>query len=797
MDNYKQLYEKTNEEYKGFYPLTDILSIIDKESGKNLKQLLNQYNHIKLDWKGSTVDTRNSVPLILRHKGLFVTYDNGTSVITEFYKGEDISVSINSIWQNDNNWTDLSPGVSLADNEDIAEIDGKLKFADRNYNPAQFTGMGRVILRKNLTDVGGGAVKNVLTQDMINKSNTIYEVRYDFDLGGKTLEVPSNCILDFQGGSFENGTIVGNSTYIVENRINIFRENITIEGTFINKRAISGWFKNKNNSLTKCFKISNYVLVSENGSYGHISLIGNSLLDVNGKSITVSSITVIGNNNYININGGELGGSLGGGLVAETVTGGNTFVAQEGHSFFVGQTLHSSKDVGAKTTNFFGSANNPLANPVLITEVNGNNITINKNLGSYTLHKGLGLGNFSWTNFIYLNEGKLKVYNGIIKNCYAYVCKLNGDENTHVIFKDVEFLNLGLDSFSVNKYGTLELDNCYISKPLDYAKSTIMLYQGNIIVRHCKIEGGNYDYFIGCWAGLNPGDDTITHGKIIIEDSDFNGIKLDEDGYVRNNLHCIGYQKNGTLDKLVIRNCTFNNYERQVISSSTLASDYNITIGNIHISNCDFGTCGFLNFNTSSFKVVENFSVNNCIFRRASVFLGQIVGYDKSITFNNCIFYKIRSVDQIVFYCNVDFITCTFINIEVHRKVYRWSFRDCVFNAGVIYYNTESDQNFNDVYDNCTIGAQIQVIGGIVRGIHIKNSTLNHKIPFMANNGTNVGNIFIANCIVDSGVEKVINVIGWSLGIKLYNICSNGTLTANKYYVGGGDITYKYCEGIE
>ena len=41
MDNYKQLYEKANEEYKKFYPLTDILSIIDKESGKNLKQILN------------------------------------------------------------------------------------------------------------------------------------------------------------------------------------------------------------------------------------------------------------------------------------------------------------------------------------------------------------------------------------------------------------------------------------------------------------------------------------------------------------------------------------------------------------------------------------------------------------------------------------------------------------------------------------------------------------------------------------------------------------------------------------
>lgn len=242
MDNYKQLYEKVNEEYKGFYPLTDILSIIDKESGKNLKQLLNQYNHIKLDWKGNTVNTRNSVPLILRRKGLFVTYDNGASIVTEFYKGEDISVSINAIWQNDNNWTDLSPGASLADNEDIAEIDGKFKFANRNYSPAQFTGMGRIILRKNLADVGGGTVKNVLTQDMINKSNTIYEVRYDFDLGGKTLEVPANCVLEFKGGRFDTGTLVGNQTSIVAPLSVIFGNNLLLDGSFNADLVKARWF---------------------------------------------------------------------------------------------------------------------------------------------------------------------------------------------------------------------------------------------------------------------------------------------------------------------------------------------------------------------------------------------------------------------------------------------------------------------------------------------------------------------------------------------------------------------------
>ena len=51
--------------------------------------------------------------------------------------------------------------------------------------------------------------KNVLTQDMINKTNTIYEIRYDFDLNEKEINIPEGCILKFEGGSINNGTLGG------------------------------------------------------------------------------------------------------------------------------------------------------------------------------------------------------------------------------------------------------------------------------------------------------------------------------------------------------------------------------------------------------------------------------------------------------------------------------------------------------------------------------------------------------------------------------------------------------------
>lgn len=90
--------------------------------------------------------------------------------------------------------------TNLADDEDIESVGQDLKvlkFADRAYNPDRFSGKGYKILRRNI--VGG---KNILTQEMINQPDTIYEIRYDFDLDGAEISIPEGCILKFNGGRF-------------------------------------------------------------------------------------------------------------------------------------------------------------------------------------------------------------------------------------------------------------------------------------------------------------------------------------------------------------------------------------------------------------------------------------------------------------------------------------------------------------------------------------------------------------------------------------------------------------------
>lgn len=235
----KQLYEKTSEGLKEFNPLVNLKDIQDSLSDTDLGTILNLYNHIKVDWKTDAAQTRRQVPIILRRSGMFITYHNGTKFVTEFYIGSNDTVQT-SAWEQDSNWTKVpdadyisagvKPGVgtigyeqlndnlkqlfrdkvnvtNYPDDEDICSQDNLLKLKDREADASNFQSKGYVILRKNLVTVNG-IVKNILTQNMINKPDTIYEIRYDFDLNGETIEVPENCTLKFEGGSLENGTIL-------------------------------------------------------------------------------------------------------------------------------------------------------------------------------------------------------------------------------------------------------------------------------------------------------------------------------------------------------------------------------------------------------------------------------------------------------------------------------------------------------------------------------------------------------------------------------------------------------------
>lgn len=269
----KQLYEKTSEGMKEVSPLVAIEDIYSKLSDTPLEALVSLYNHVKCEWKGSVADTRRTVPLFLRRSGLFITYNNGTKYITEFFSAGTDQITTEG-WVKDSNWTSVpdedyisagvKPGVgtigyeqlsdnlkqlfrekvsvtNFPDDEDITSVDNMLKFKDREADVANFQSKGYVILRKNLRLING-VVKNVLTQDMIIQSNTIYEIRYDYDLHNTTINLPQNCILKFCGGSLNNGKLNGDKSIIEASPVRIFGKDIEISGTFVNSLNYAEWF---------------------------------------------------------------------------------------------------------------------------------------------------------------------------------------------------------------------------------------------------------------------------------------------------------------------------------------------------------------------------------------------------------------------------------------------------------------------------------------------------------------------------------------------------------------------------
>lgn len=165
------------------------------------------------------------------YNGSKKNYDSSTMQGGVYFSKDSKEILLNG-----NSYGNATP----ADEEDITATSGSLKLKDREVDAANFQSKGYVILRKNIVDG-----KNILTQEMINQSNTIYEIRYDFDLNGITITIPSNCTLKFEGGSISNGNIKGTNTAISASSQQIFnfdRTKYSISGSWDLITWYCSWF---------------------------------------------------------------------------------------------------------------------------------------------------------------------------------------------------------------------------------------------------------------------------------------------------------------------------------------------------------------------------------------------------------------------------------------------------------------------------------------------------------------------------------------------------------------------------
>ena len=84
----------------------------------------------------------------------------------------------------------------------------------------------------------------------LDYSDSVWEIRYDFDFAGQTIILPANVTVRFNGGVLENGTLRGDAALIESNSENQLFEELTLEGSFKSEYLKPQWFGAAMNDAT-------------------------------------------------------------------------------------------------------------------------------------------------------------------------------------------------------------------------------------------------------------------------------------------------------------------------------------------------------------------------------------------------------------------------------------------------------------------------------------------------------------------------------------------------------------------
>ena len=108
--------------------------------------------------------------------------------------------------------------------------------------------MAGVLLLLSQTAYGSVAYSNKTLKKnqpfarQVQQAHTIYEIKYDFDLRGETVQMPVDCILRFAGGHLKNGTVVFDNTIIESSYREVF-DQISVSGRIANHEVWLSWWK--------------------------------------------------------------------------------------------------------------------------------------------------------------------------------------------------------------------------------------------------------------------------------------------------------------------------------------------------------------------------------------------------------------------------------------------------------------------------------------------------------------------------------------------------------------------------
>lgn len=189
----------------------DLTSV--KESERDVLKLADRsYAPEKFSGKGYKILRRNIKPVSIAITKIQIeSVPSADGTLSFNINGKETQVAVSAT--TDNTTALVAQKVASAFQESITEyevsVDTSLitltRKSDGSVTPSVFS-VGTTGIMCTITDSTKREFRNILTPAMINLSNTIYEIRYDFDLNG-TLLVDRNIEFVDNGGSLLNGKI--------------------------------------------------------------------------------------------------------------------------------------------------------------------------------------------------------------------------------------------------------------------------------------------------------------------------------------------------------------------------------------------------------------------------------------------------------------------------------------------------------------------------------------------------------------------------------------------------------------
>ncbi len=493
------------------------------------------------------------------------------------------------------NVTTIEGVTNLPDDEDLVSVQNEagadvLQFKNKEYRADQYSGLGRIYLRKNM--VGG---KNVLKQSMVNFPNTRFIIQYDYDLDGASISIPSGCVLDFQGGSFSNGTIAGLGTVIVNMNDNVIFKYCTVDGNWAADIIKDGWFvwdANDMDALRTIFRMNSdkntsiyldktYTVEFPSGTsdVNCVNVASNTDIYLNGDINLINCPFVI---YYIlNVENAEnvrvMGsGMIDGGKASATVNSGE-------HGFAVG--IRNSKNIkvsGITSANCWGDC---------IYIANSENVIVSDVVLYGSRRQGLSV---TGGRNITISDAVIHDIGGTYPEAGIDIEPNTGSQCDGITIKNVMVYNCRLGIAVVKQTNTavsnVNIDSCSI---YDITEGDIILNGCVANIRNCNIKAasGKYCITISDIGGINENGNSIA----VVDNCTFYG-DVSKTGYVFYN--------------------SSDNYYLNVINSKVnLCKPVYYTL-NTTFKDCIFTNCGsFVNYTSEcrNLKFLNNNFINTWI----------------------------------------------------------------------------------------------------------------------------------------------------------------------------------------